>query len=146
MIEARSCSSLDKETRFWSRIDSCSRERFHFICAILPLSFAWQPFGRVLNPSNRRASIHAHPPLYQYVFMDTTFRECSALVPTIARNNGVNRYAAACLLCLKKASMSALIWSALVVGIPCGKPGYTFKVEFFTIFADIGPAAAIGTI
>src|SRR5258705_13674615 len=47
---------------------------------------------------------------------------------------------------LKNARRSALIWSALVVGIPCGKPGYTFSVAFFTIFADIRPAAPIGTI
>jgi len=39
-----------------------------------------------------------------------------------------------------------LIWSALVVGIPCGKTGYTFSVAPFTILADISPAAAIGTI
>ena len=55
-------------------------------------------------------------------------------------------YAAASRLCLMNPSRSALIWSALVVGIPCGKPGYTFSVAFFTIFADIGAAAAIGTI
>ena len=32
-------------------------------------------------------------------------------------------YAAAFLLCLKNASKSALMWSGLVVHIPCGKPG-----------------------
>src|SRR6267378_2680203 len=47
---------------------------------------------------------------------------------------------------LKNASRSALIWSALVVGMPCGKPGYTFSVAFLTIFADIRAAAPIGTI
>src|SRR5258705_10125558 len=55
-------------------------------------------------------------------------------------------HAAACLLCLRNASRSLLIWSALVVGIPCGKPGYTFSVAFFTIFEDIRAAAAMGTI
>ena len=49
---------------------------------------------------------------------------------------GRKNQAAACRLCFKNASRSALIWSALVVGIPCGKPGYTFSVAFFTIFAD----------
>ena len=47
---------------------------------------------------------------------------------------------------LKKVSKSALIWSALVAGMPCGKPLYTFSVAFFSIFADLRPAAAIGTI
>jgi hypothetical protein len=55
-------------------------------------------------------------------------------------------YAAASRLFLMNANRSALIVSALVVGIPWGKPGYIFSVEFFTSFADSGAAAAIGTI
>ena len=47
---------------------------------------------------------------------------------------------------LINASRSALIVSALVVGIPCGNPGYTFSVAPFTSFADCRAAAAIGTI
>src|SRR5256885_653642 len=46
-------------------------------------------------------------------------------------------HAAAWLARLKNANRSALIWSALVVGMPCGNPGYTLSVAFFTIFADI---------
>ena len=30
-----------------------------------------------------------------------------------------------------------MIWSALVLGIPCGNPGYTFNSAPLTIFADI---------
>ena len=41
---------------------------------------------------------------------------------------------------------SALICSALVVGIPCGNPGYTFSVAFFIIFAEIRADAPMGTI
>jgi len=37
-----------------------------------------------------------------------------------------------------------LIWSAFVVGIPCGKPRYTFNVAFFTSFADNNAAAPMG--
>jgi hypothetical protein len=47
---------------------------------------------------------------------------------------------------LTNARRSALIWSGLVVAMPCGKPGYTFSVAFFKIFADMRPAAPIGTI
>ena len=43
-------------------------------------------------------------------------------------------------------SRSALIWSAWVVGIPCGKPGYVFSLAPFTSFADCSAAAAMGTI
>jgi|SRR5580704_9954688 hypothetical protein len=55
-------------------------------------------------------------------------------------------YAAASWLRSMNASKSALIWSALVVGIPWGKPGYTFSVAPFTSFADNGADATIGTI
>jgi hypothetical protein len=55
-------------------------------------------------------------------------------------------YAATAWVCLTNASRSALIWSALVVGIPCGNPGYTLSVAPFTSFADWRAAAAIGTI
>jgi hypothetical protein len=41
-----------------------------------------------------------------------------------------------------KASRSLLIVSALVVGMPCGNPGYVFKVPFCSSFADSGPASA----
>ena len=44
---------------------------------------------------------------------------------------------------LRNASKSVLIWSVLVVHMPCGKPGYTFSLAFFTIFADISPAAPV---
>ena len=37
---------------------------------------------------------------------------------------------------------SALIWSALVVGLPCGKPLYVFKMAPFTNFALSGPESA----
>ena len=36
--------------------------------------------------------------------------------------------------------------SGLVVHIPCGKPGYTFRVEPFTSFADSSAESAMGTI
>jgi hypothetical protein len=36
--------------------------------------------------------------------------------------------------------------SAWVVGIPCGKPGYTFSVALFTSLADCRAAAPMGTI
>src|SRR5439155_2283878 len=55
-------------------------------------------------------------------------------------------HAAAWLARLKNANRSALIWSALVVGMPCGNPGYTFSVAFFTIFAEIRADAPMGTI
>ena len=55
-------------------------------------------------------------------------------------------HAAACWLFWMNASRSALIWSALVVGIPCGKPGYTLSVAPFTSFADCRAAAPMGTI
>jgi hypothetical protein len=42
---------------------------------------------------------------------------------------------------LKIATNSALIWSALVAGIPCGKPGHTFNVACFSIVAEIKTAA-----
>ena len=41
-----------------------------------------------------------------------------------------------------KASRSALIVSAWVVGMPCGKPWYVFRVPFRTSFADSGPESA----
>ena len=41
-----------------------------------------------------------------------------------------------------KASRSALIVSAWVVGMPCGKPWYVFSVPFRTSFADSGPESA----
>src|SRR5258707_8523792 len=50
------------------------------------------------------------------------------------------------LVWLINASRSALIWSALVVGIPCGKPGYTLSVAPFTSFEDCKAAAPMGTI
>ena len=48
--------------------------------------------------------------------------------------------------CLMNASRSALMVSAWVVGIPCGKPGYTLRVAPFTNFADCMAAAPMGTI
>src|SRR5207244_5152809 len=42
----------------------------------------------------------------------------------------------------RKASRSALIVSASVVGIPCGKPLYVFKVLFLSNSADSGPESA----
>jgi putative transposase len=41
-----------------------------------------------------------------------------------------------------KASRSALIVSAWVVGIPCGNPLYVFSVPFCTSRADSGPESA----
>ena len=41
-----------------------------------------------------------------------------------------------------KASRSALIVSAWVVGMPCGNPWYVFSVPFCTSFADSGPESA----
>ena len=41
-----------------------------------------------------------------------------------------------------KASRSALIVSAWVVGMPCGKPWYVFSVLFRRSFADNGPESA----
>jgi hypothetical protein len=41
----------------------------------------------------------------------------------------------------RKASRSALIVSACVVGMPCGNPVYVFSVPFCRSFADSGPAA-----
>src|SRR5207237_5064419 len=46
----------------------------------------------------------------------------------------------------RKASKSALMVSASVVGIPCGKPLYVFNVLFRSNFADNGPESAYGTI
>jgi hypothetical protein len=45
-----------------------------------------------------------------------------------------------------KASRSALMVSASVVGMPWGKPLYVFKVPFFSSFADNGAESAYGTI
>ena len=42
----------------------------------------------------------------------------------------------------RKASRSALIVSAWVVGIPCGNPLYVFSVPFCTSWADSGPESA----
>ena len=42
---------------------------------------------------------------------------------------------------LRKANRSALILSACVVGMPCGKSLYVIRVPFFNSFADSGPAA-----
>ena len=42
---------------------------------------------------------------------------------------------------LRNASRSALIFSACVVGMPCGKSLYVIRVPFFNSFADSGPAA-----
>ena len=42
---------------------------------------------------------------------------------------------------LRNANRSALIFSACVVGIPCGKSLYVIRVPFFNSFADKGPAA-----
>lgn len=39
-------------------------------------------------------------------------------------------------------SRSALIWSAFVVGMPCGKPLYVFKIAPFTNFAVRGAESA----
>lgn len=39
-------------------------------------------------------------------------------------------------------SRSALILSACVVGIPCGKPAYVFSVPFGSNSADSGPESA----
>ena len=41
-----------------------------------------------------------------------------------------------------KSSRSALIVSACVVGMPCGKPWYVFSVPFGRSFADSGPESA----
>ena len=38
------------------------------------------------------------------------------------------------------------MWSAFVVHMPCGKPGYTFSTALFTSLADISAEAPIGTI
>ena len=46
----------------------------------------------------------------------------------------------------RKASRSALIISACVVGMPCGNSLYIFSVPFLSNFADKGPASAYGTI
>ena len=45
-----------------------------------------------------------------------------------------------------KASRSALIMSAWVVGILCGNPAYVFSVPFCTISTARGPEVAQGTI
>jgi hypothetical protein len=42
----------------------------------------------------------------------------------------------------RKASRSASIVSAWVVGMPCGNPWYVFSVPFCTSFADSGPESA----
>src|SRR5579862_7766315 len=47
---------------------------------------------------------------------------------------------------LRNASRSALILSACVVGMPCGKSLYVISVPFFSNFAAFGPAATYGTI
>jgi len=39
-----------------------------------------------------------------------------------------------------------LIWSACVVGMPCGKPGYDFSVPCFKSFTDFAPLLAKGQI
>src|SRR5712672_1031656 len=67
-------------------------------------------------------------------------RRLSANVPAALSHAALAR------LCWMNASRSALIWSAFVVGIPCGKPGYTLSVAFFTSFAESKAAAPIGTI
>jgi hypothetical protein len=41
-----------------------------------------------------------------------------------------------------KASRSALIVSAWVVGMPCGKPGYFFRVPFCISSTARGPEVA----
>jgi hypothetical protein len=43
---------------------------------------------------------------------------------------------------LRNVSRSALMVSASVVGMPCGKPLYVFKVLFLSNFADSGPESA----
>jgi hypothetical protein len=48
----------------------------------------------------------------------------------------IQRYA------FRKASRSALIVSALVVGMPCGNALYVFSVPFFKSFADKGAESA----
>jgi hypothetical protein len=47
---------------------------------------------------------------------------------------------------LMNASRSALILSFSVEQTPCGAPGYSFSVAFFTSFDDRFAEAAIGTI
>jgi hypothetical protein len=43
-------------------------------------------------------------------------------------------------------SRSALIWSAFVVGMPCGNPGYDFSVPCFKSFTDFFPLLSKGQI
>jgi len=47
---------------------------------------------------------------------------------------------------LIKASKSALICSAWVVGIPCGNPGYDLSVPCFRSFTDFAPVVGNGQI
>ena len=43
-----------------------------------------------------------------------------------------------------KASRSALMTSACVVGMPCGKPAYVFSVPFWTSWTARGPEPPAG--
>src|ERR1700722_17652202 len=72
-------------------------------------------------------------------------RKCCEIRPSV-KNRPDLTYAATSCFCLINASRSALIVSAWVVGIPCGKPGYTLRVAPFTSFEDCRADAAIGTI
>jgi len=47
---------------------------------------------------------------------------------------------------LIKASRSALMVAASVVGIPCGKPGYEISFPFFKSFTAFAPVSENGTI
>jgi hypothetical protein len=68
------------------------------------------------------------------------------LGPTPARKDRVRRRRDRSAACVgqdcKKASRSALIVSAWVVGMPCGNPLYVFSVPFCTSRADSGPESA----
>jgi hypothetical protein len=117
----------------------CASPRTLRLCVILPLRQVYAIASRCRHTSLISAQQHTHP-----------FARSAVPKPAHYKRGYVFTYvpyAPALRRCsLKKASRSALIWDAWVVGMPCGKPGYTFSVAFFSIFADMGPAAAIGTI
>src|SRR5215469_5316892 len=71
--------------------------------------------------------------------------QCDGEAPALAsdgRQCGIRD----CRQSLTNASSSLLIWSAMVVAIPCGPPGTILRVAFFNSFTAFFAATSIGTI
>src|SRR5205807_8379040 len=99
---------------------------------------------------HQRRARSGQPGIQRIVEAPRARQEPSTLLSTVPRRARASRctchFHETTPQAFRKLSRSALMVSASVVGMPCGKPLYVFKVLFCSNFADSGPESAYGTI